>query len=82
MSNVVYLKQEKWGHKVIAYDYKNLSRIEVYRSEYCEFETFDDKEEIDFIFSLEEDFVIIDKSEFDEALNNFKNNLNLISDKL
>jgi hypothetical protein len=82
MINVVYLKSEKYGHKVIAYDYKNIKRIEVYNGYDCYTESFDDKDAIDFRFSLEKNFCIIDKSEFDQALNKFEATLKEIKEQL
>ena len=84
MSNIVYLKTEKNFYPTFyVFDKTNLTSIRLEPFE-CEIKRYDDLQQLNGVMGRRyvSGYNECDKSEFEEALNNFKKNLNLISDKL
>lgn len=76
-SNIIYVKNLKYGIQVVKYNSKNLSRICIYKGLDCDIEIYDDLEDFNWNVKrdMSQDFELTDKKTYDALLNEFEDNL-------
>lgn len=83
-NQIIYLKSEKYGTQVVAYNKKNLSRVCIYKGVDANIEIYDDEETFNWNVKrdINQDFELSDKKTFDENALKFTNNYNNIIKEL